>query len=165
MSRAFVKEGDGEELDDSPPRPARVQPCYMTARGVAALRQELEVLQRGLTRSAPDTELALKADHRRIQRRVQEIGQILRDAVPVAIDHPRDACIRFGATVELCDDDGQHYTFQIVGEDETAPAAGKISWVSPLGRQLIGKAVGDEVVWRRSGGAMRMEVLAVDYLA
>jgi transcription elongation factor GreB len=162
MSRAFVKEGDGEELDDPPPRPARVQPCYMTAEGVAALRRELEQLQAAAARPELVPDLTQQAAAQRALRRIRELTQILQEAVPVATGLPHSDHIRFGATVELQDAAGHTHRFQIVGEDEAAPAAGRISWVSPLGRQLIGKAVGDEVVWPRPVGELRLEVLAFE---
>ena len=42
-------------------------------------------------------------------------------------------------------DDGRVQTFRIVGEDESNPPAGKISYVSPLAQALMGKVVGDTV--------------------
>jgi acyl-CoA synthetase (AMP-forming)/AMP-acid ligase II len=49
-------------------------------------------------------------------------------------------------------------TFRIVGEDEADPRAGSISYVSPVARALIGKAVGDHVFLGHNG----IEVLAVE---
>jgi transcription elongation GreA/GreB family factor len=62
--------------------------------------------------------------------------------VPVSDDR---AQIRFGATVTIGRNDGRQQTFRIVGEDEADPAKGSISYVSPLARALLGKAVGDVV--------------------
>ena len=42
-------------------------------------------------------------------------------------------------------DDGSERQFVLVGEDEADPAEGLISWVSPVGQQLLGKEVGDEI--------------------
>ena len=42
-------------------------------------------------------------------------------------------------------DDGRVQTYQIVGEDEADPKTGSISYVSPVARSLLGKAVGDVV--------------------
>jgi len=47
--------------------------------------------------------------------------------------------------------------FRIVGEDEANPAEGSISYVSPLARALLGKAVGDVAAMN---GA-EVEVIAV----
>lgn len=163
MSRAFVKEGDGEALDDPLPRPLRVQPCYMTAQGVAVLREELERLQRETPRPESAADLTQQTDTRRAQRRILEITQILLEAVPVDVGQQGGDIIRFGATIELGDDSGQRYLFQIVGEDEAAPAVGRISWASPLGRRLIGRVVGDEVVWQRPAGDLQLEILSLSY--
>lgn len=53
--------------------------------------------------------------------------------------------VRFGASVTIAREDGRRQTFRIVGEDEAAPQDGKISYVSPLARALVGKSVGDVV--------------------
>jgi transcription elongation GreA/GreB family factor len=45
--------------------------------------------------------------------------------------------------VTILRDDGRQQTYRIVGEDEADPSQGTISFVSPLGRALIGKKVGD----------------------
>ena len=49
--------------------------------------------------------------------------------------------MQFGHAVTLVRDDGRRQTFQIVGEDEADPAKGSISYVSPLARALLGRAV------------------------
>ncbi len=51
----------------------------------------------------------------------------------------------FGATVHLLDDDDKPVTYQIVGNSEADARLGRISYVSPLGRALIGRSVGDDV--------------------
>ena len=65
--------------------------------------------------------------------------------------------MQFGRTVEVERDDGRRQSFRIVGEDEADPAAGRISYVSPLARALMGRTVGDVVLL---GGA-EVEVLGV----
>jgi transcription elongation GreA/GreB family factor len=41
--------------------------------------------------------------------------------------------------------DGRRQTYRIVGEDEADPAAGTVSYVSPLARALSGKSLGDTI--------------------
>jgi len=53
--------------------------------------------------------------------------------------------IVFGATVTLLDDDDKPVRYQIVGPYEADAKVGRISYVSPLGRALIGKRVDDEI--------------------
>ena len=51
--------------------------------------------------------------------------------------------VAFGSTVTFRRDDGRVQKYHIVGEDEADPKAGSISFVSPVARLLMGKAVGD----------------------
>ena len=53
--------------------------------------------------------------------------------------------VAFGSTVTFRRHDGRVQTYRIVGEDEADPKTGSISFVSPVARILMGKAVGDEV--------------------
>ena len=71
--------------------------------------------------------------------------------------------IRFGARVTLQDGDGRVRNVQIVGVDETDPAAGLIAFVAPLARALLGHRTGDTVTVRAPGGAEELTVAAVDY--
>jgi transcription elongation GreA/GreB family factor len=50
-----------------------------------------------------------------------------------------------------------------VGEDEADAAAGKISWVSPLARTLMGASVGDTVTWKRPAGDLELEIVSIRY--
>jgi transcription elongation GreA/GreB family factor len=54
-------------------------------------------------------------------------------------------------------DDGRVQTYRIVGEDEADPKEGSISFVSPVARLLMGKAVGDVV----GVGAQELEIVAI----
>ena len=62
------------------------------------------------------------------------------------VGHPET--VRFGCTVELQNAAGERIRVKIVGEDESDPAQGRISYVSPLAAAMIGAAVGDEVEFR-----------------
>jgi transcription elongation GreA/GreB family factor len=53
--------------------------------------------------------------------------------------------VAFGSTVTFKRDDGRVQKYRIVGEDEADPKSGSISFVSPVARLLMGKAVGDVV--------------------
>jgi transcription elongation factor GreB len=71
--------------------------------------------------------------------------------------------VRFGATVELADEDDGRRTLTIVGDDETDASAGRIGWSAPLARALIGARVGDERVVRLPAGEKSYEVMAISY--
>ena len=65
--------------------------------------------------------------------------------------------VAFGSTVTFSRDDGRVQTYRIVGEDEADPKAGSISYVSPVARILMGKAVGDVM----SVGDQELEIVAI----
>ena len=72
--------------------------------------------------------------------------------------------IKFGATVEIVDEDtDEEKTYQIVGEYEADIEAGKLNIKSPLARGLIGKEEGDSVEVRTPGGVKSYEILSITY--
>jgi transcription elongation factor GreB len=101
---------------------------------------------------------------REIDRRLAYLGRIMKDAkvVDPAKQQARDQ-VRFGATVELADEDDNRRTLMIVGDDETDAAAGRIGWSAPLARALIGARVGDERIVRLPSGEKSYEVVTISY--
>ena len=74
--------------------------------------------------------------------------------------------VAFTATVEIEDlDSGETRTFILMGPDETDWYPGSISILSPVGRALIGKRVGDEVVVEAPRGRIEYEIMAVRFEA
>lgn len=72
--------------------------------------------------------------------------------------------IKFGATVELADEDtDEEKTYQIVGEYEADIDTGRLNIKSPLARALIGKDEGDSVEVRTPGGVRSYEILSIIY--
>jgi transcription elongation factor GreA len=74
--------------------------------------------------------------------------------------------IVFGATVKLLNvDTDEEVTYRIVGEDEADTKSGSISYKAPIAKALIGRKVGDEVVFNAPGGSRTYEVIEVDFIA
>jgi transcription elongation factor GreA len=72
--------------------------------------------------------------------------------------------IVFGATVKIYDNQKEvELTYQIVGEDEAMADPKKISYNSPLGKSLIGREVGDEVIVKAPKGDLTYEVQDIKY--
>jgi transcription elongation GreA/GreB family factor len=65
--------------------------------------------------------------------------------------------------VKVEDSDGRAHLFRIVGEDEADVASGKISFLSPLAKAMIGARAGDTVKWRRPAGEVELEILEIRY--
>jgi transcription elongation GreA/GreB family factor len=154
MSRAFVKESDGAEGQDLPELLVSPHRNLVTPSGLRHIEATVERLQAALSaaRSAED-----RAGVARIQRDLRYWSARQRTAEVVA---PSGASltVRFGSTVELQQQDGERVRYKIVGEDEADPAHGRISYVAPIARLLIGSAVSD-IVKFADGAA---EILRID---
>jgi transcription elongation factor GreB len=101
---------------------------------------------------------------REIDRRISHLSRIMKAArvVDPAAQPSRDQ-VRFGATVELVDEDDNRRTLTLVGDDETDASSGRIGWSAPLARALIGARVGDERLVRLPAGEKSYEVIAIRY--
>jgi transcription elongation GreA/GreB family factor len=164
MSRAFVREGDGDEAPELFQRAPRLQPCYITRAGYLAAHAEFDRLQGAVgAHRLEDLALDARGVWHQQQARLRELGTLLTEVTPV--DPPAEPLddIHFGALVTVEQADGATQELQLVGEDEALPEAGRINWRSPLGRVLMGARVGDEVEWRRPAGTQLLLVLAVRY--
>ena len=68
----------------------------------------------------------------------------------------------FGTVVTLMDmDTDEEVTYQLLGPEEADVKKGSISVMSPLGRSILGKEVGDEVVTKTPGGVREFEVVEI----
>ena len=77
-----------------------------------------------------------------VETRIAEIEEILQNAE--IIQSSDGSAVVLGSTVELQSSD-KTVTYTVVGSVEADPLAGKISNKSPIGEELMGKKVGDEV--------------------
>jgi transcription elongation factor GreB len=71
--------------------------------------------------------------------------------------------VRFGATVVIADEEDEHRTLTLVGDDEQDAGEGRIGWSAPLARALRGAAVGDLRRVVLPGGEKEWEVLEIRY--
>jgi len=81
--------------------------------------------------------------------------------VPSSIE-PQDTVL-FGAKVIVEDEYGETHNFEIVGEDEADINQHKVSYVSPIAKALIGKKLGDTVVWQRPAGNISLEIIKISH--
>jgi transcription elongation GreA/GreB family factor len=153
MSRAFVKEPDGDTPEMPPERPISSHPNLVTREGLAAIEAELARLDAAHAAAVRADDKAAITTTQRDQR-----YWTARRASAQLVDTPAaTGRVQFGLTVIIARDDGRKQTFRIVGEDEADPAHGTLSHVSPLARALFGKAVGD--VAKAPGG--EVEILGI----
>jgi transcription elongation factor GreB len=103
---------------------------------------------------------------REIDRRLTYLSKVMKSAkvVDPTRQEQRDT-VRFGATVELADDEDARRTITLVGEDEADASAGQVSWAAPIARALVGARVGDERIVRLPAGEKSYEIIAISYPA
>jgi|LNFM01.1.fsa_nt_gb transcription elongation GreA/GreB family factor len=139
MSRAFVKEDD-DAVEDMPERPVSTAPNLVTAEGLAAIEAEIAELNAELAEAGVDD----RAARARIGRDLR-YWTARRGSAQLTPPPEDNGIVRFGSVVTIDREDGRRQTFRIVGEDEADPERGTLSYVSPLARALMGKAVGESV--------------------
>jgi len=182
MSKAFVREGAGEEDDGAPEAPPSLPAGgrnYMTPEGFARLKTELKQLVEAERPEVVKTvawaaslgDRSENADYiygkrrlREIDRRIRFLIQRLEKAQIVDASGRDTDQVFFGARVTLRSK-GETREIRIVGVDEVDPARGLVSWVSPVAQALIrGKArEGDRVKVRTPAGEDLVEILEVRY--
>jgi transcription elongation factor GreB len=152
---------------------------YITPKGFARIRAEYDELF-GIERpkivetvswAASLGDRSENADYiygkrrlREIDRRLAWLGRIMKDAkvVDPAKQQARDQ-VRFGATVEVADENDIRRSLTIVGDDEADASAGRIGWSAPFARALVGARVGDERIVRLPAGEKSYEIIAIRY--
>jgi transcription elongation factor GreA len=99
-----------------------------------------------------------------IEGRILDVQSKIARARVIDVTTINSEKIVFGATVTIFDHQKETTTtFQIVGEDEAMTDSKKISYNSPLGRALIGKEMGDEVIVKAPKGDLTYEVQDIKY--
>jgi len=99
------------------------------------------------------------------EARIAELEDSLSRANIIDVSKLSGDTVKFGATVELVDEDtDEETTYQIVGEFEADVKKGKISITSPIARALISKTVGDSVEVNTPGGGKSYEILKVSFI-
>ncbi len=159
MAVAFTKEESAETAAETllPDRPISPHPNLVTEAGLKAL--ELQVQDARQAYEAAST-IEDTNEKRRQQanplRDLRYFVERVRTAQLVPAPSSTEV-VAFGSTVTFSRDDGRVQTYRIVGEDEADPKAGSISYVAPVARILMGKAVGDVV----AVGDQELEVMKI----
>ena len=176
MSRAFVDESTSSaRVEDAPERKIPLPPGaknYMTPEGAERLRRELSrLLSVERPRLIAEIAAAEKSVIASLQRHAAEVDRRIEylrrmTAILEVIDSRGQAGDRvvFGATVTVLEGSAARRSYRIVGSDESDPAKGWVSWVSPVARALVGKRVGDRVPVKLPVGEKWLEILRIEFL-
>jgi transcription elongation factor GreB len=159
-------------MSDRPPR-------FITPKGFAQIRAEYELLFSNERPKLVDTiawaaangDRSENGDYiygrkrlREIDRRLSYLSKVMKSAkvIDPAGQEQRDT-VRFGATVELADENDDRRIITLVGEDEADASSGQVSWAAPIARALVGARVGDERIVRLPAGEKSYEIMEIHY--
>lgn len=167
MSKAFTKE-DGIDVPELVPARAPLPEGvinYVTTRGLALLEAEQQQLQTALhalsQQSLSETDKRLQQAS--LQARLSDLDLRLQSAQWVDSQRQPQDKVHFGACVDLLTEADEQKHYQIVGVDEADAASGRISFLSPLARALLGLEVGDVVELTTPNGLQELEIIAIRY--
>lgn len=150
------------------------KPVYVSAEGLRKLEAELEELRTSKRAEVAErihnamefgdfsenSELEqAKNDQAFLEGRIQSLEQMLKKAVVIEQNGHHDQ-VEIGSRVTV-ETDGEKNEYVIVGSAEAAPAEGRISNESPVGKALIGHRVGETVKLSVPAGAVQMRILGV----
>ncbi|NTW87536.1 MAG: transcription elongation factor GreA [Desulfobulbaceae bacterium] len=97
-----------------------------------------------------------------IEGRIIELKDKLARAEVIDCSKVNSKTVVFGTVVQLLDlDTEEEITYQLLGPEEADVKKGSISVLSPLGKSMLGKEVGDEVKTITPGGTREFEVIAI----
>lgn len=181
MNKAFVKEDneDDDEFAGEASLPAGTK-YYVTRRGFNRLKAELDQLVRVerpevvsvVSWAASNGDRSENGDYIYGKRRLREIDRRIRFLIKrlesaTVVDPEQQENLEqvfFGATVRVCDQEGEEFCYQIVGVDEADASQGLISWISPLAKALMKARVGDTVRFASPGGLRELDILDIRYV-
>ncbi len=155
-----------------------VERIPMSVRGNQKLKEELEQLERverhtvvkaiEVAREHGDLKEnaeyhAAKERQGMIEGRIMELKDKLGRAEVIDCSTVNTERVVFGTVVTLMDlDTEEEITYQLLGPEEADVKKGSISVLSPLGRSMLGKEEGDEVIAKTPGGIREFEIIEIN---
>lgn len=154
MSVAFVKEPNEDQVEALPERDLGTDPNFVTGRGLSLLDAEIAKGEAAAEEArASGDKIALAMVHRDLR-----YWRARRSTAQLVEPEADSETVQFGHSVTLRRKDGRVQTYRIVGIDEADPRQGRISYLSPIARQLIGREEGETV----RAGPRDAEIVAID---
>ena len=153
------------------------QPTYLTREGLEKLQAELTHLrtdkrreiadriqqsrERGGTVSNAEYEEAIN-ERSFVEGRILTLGDMISNAVLIDEERGDRDSVDIGSTVTVRNQQGKATTYTITGSAESDPAQGKISNVSPIGKSLLGKKVGEVAEVNVPSGKVELEIISIE---
>lgn len=181
MSRAFVSDSDGQFDDDDVPEIRNPLPPgaknYMTPVGAERLKRELQELSEttrieivaeisrlsgGASNPERNATFTQRRRLREIDLRIAYLSELVRSLEVIDPKKQAPGRVAFGASVTV-EQEGKERSYRIVGVEESDPASGVVSWISPIAKALMAKSVGETVLLKLPKGDTRIKILKVEY--
>ena len=153
------------------------QPSYLTREGLERLQAELTHLrivrrrevadriqqsrERGGTVSNAEYDEAIN-ERTSVEGRIQALYDMVNDAVIIGEEQGERDSVDVGAKVTVRNPQGKSTTYTITGSAEADPAQGRISNISPIGKSLLGKKVGETAEVSAPSGKINLEIIAME---
>jgi transcription elongation factor GreA len=120
-----------------------------------------EAVQAGdITRNAAFDDA--RFEQARLEARIAELEHLLATAQVIDLDQVPTDTISLGSVVHLATSDGRTSRYTIVGSYEADPGAGRISHESPVGKALLGRKAGEQVLVTTPGGVKAYTILGIE---
>ncbi len=103
-----------------------------------------------------------KNDQAKIEARIVELEEMLKNIEIIEDVKGKAKTVMVGVKVKVLDEEyGDESEYYVVGSTEADPRTGRISDESPVGRALMGKKIGDEVIVEAPGGEFKLKVIGI----
>jgi transcription elongation factor GreA len=153
------------------------QPTYLTRDGLAKLKEELE-LYRTVKRQEVAERIQLanaiggtvdnaeydeaKKEQAFIEGHIMDLENIINTASIIENAKGPVGVVKVGSKVTVLNQArDKKEKFHIVGSPEADPAAGRISNVSPIGKAILGKRVGQVAEVKVPAGVLKLKILEI----
>lgn len=137
---------------------------YVTQAGMNALLDEKRMLLEEIEHldMTDEKERRIAANH--LSAKLKLLNERILTAEIIDLEKQSPDEVWFGATVTLkIDNEPKLQKYQIVGVDEADVSQGKISFISPLAKILIGREVGEQAILKLSNGNRTYEIIEIVY--
>jgi transcription elongation factor GreA len=149
-------------------------PLYVTADGLAQLKEEVRELRRGVpdlvkevSRTGAFGDFSENAEYqwakqvlRQTYGRIARLKRKIARAVVIEKERQMIGVVELGSIVTL-EVRGKRVVYKILGSEETDPLHGRISYNSPLGALIMGRLVGERVELKTQTGSVEYHIVAI----
>lgn len=152
MSVAFRRESDEEHLEPRFELPIPPGPNLVTERGLKQIQARHDMIEAKLEAGLIEEERKTLLREARYWRQRLASAQLA--------PRPDGDQVALGTRVSFVRD-GKAGTIDLVGHDESEPAAQRIAFTAPLARALVGSQVGDEVEFEGSDEPILIKAISI----